>query len=150
MTAALSSLTIPTIAHFRTLLPVSMESTRTLTEAHELMRSNQVRHLPIIDGGVLVGLLSLSDLHLIETLKDVNPGEVEIGDAMSHAPFAVFFDAQIDEVAEEMAQRKISSAVVMDCNRVVGIFTSVDALRALAFAVREQPRRAILAVLWPV
>jgi len=140
---------IPAIANFMTPLPFSLESTQTLNAAHELMRARKVRHLPIIDGGALVGLLSLNDLHLIETLKDVDPAEVEIADAMTHAPFAVAFTAPIDDVADEMAQRRISSAVVMNGLQVVGIFTAVDALAALAAVVREQSLRGMLAVLLP-
>jgi len=129
---------IPKIAKFMTTVPISLESRAKLTEAHAAMRENKVRHLPIVDDGVLLGLLSLSDLHLIETLKDVNPAEVEVRDAMTREPFSVSCEAPIDEVADEMAERKIGSAIVLDAGRVVGIFTATDALRALADTVRTR------------
>lgn len=108
---------------------------QTLTAAHELMRQHAVRHLPVLHGGRLVGLLSLRDLHLVETLPDVDPDQVKIEDAMSADPYTVAPDADLKAVAAYMAEHKLGSAVVMDGNKVVGVFTTVDALRALKDAL---------------
>ena len=45
-------------------------------------------------------------------------------------------DAPLDEVASEMARRRVGSAVVVAGTSVVGVFTAVDALRALADALK--------------
>jgi acetoin utilization protein AcuB len=45
--------------------------------AHEVVRQHNVRHLPVLEGGKLVGVLSQRDLHLIETLRDVDPASRE-------------------------------------------------------------------------
>jgi acetoin utilization protein AcuB len=108
---------------------------QTLAHAHELMRRHRVRHLPVLEGGRIVGIVSLRDLHLVETLRDVDPARVTVDDAMSAEPYVVAPGAALREVALEMARRKLGSAVVVRRNKVVGVFTTVDALRALADAL---------------
>jgi len=102
-----------------------------LSTAHSMMRKWKIRHLPVLGGGKVVGLLSLRDLHLVETLKDVDPTKVSVEDAMSPDPYMVSPDADLRTVAVEMATRKIGSALVVRGSKVLGIFTTVDALRAL-------------------
>jgi acetoin utilization protein AcuB len=106
---------------------------RTLAEAHMMMRELKVRHLPVIERGKLVGIVSLRDLHLVETLPDVDPEEVAVDDAMSEDVFAVPPETPLADVARRMAKLKYGSAVVMERGKVVGIFTATDALKALDF-----------------
>jgi acetoin utilization protein AcuB len=101
-----------------------------------MMRDHQVRHLPVFAGGRLVGILTDRDLHLIETLKGVNPSEVAVEDAMSPSPFTVSSDASLAEVCAEMAEHKYGCAVVLQRDKVIGIFTTVDACRALGELLR--------------
>jgi acetoin utilization protein AcuB len=121
-----------------------------LTEAHALMRALQVRHLPVVDRGKVVGLLSQRDLHFIETLRDVDPEIVQVAEAMTEELYTVQPGDDLAEVALEMAGRKYGSAVVVDRGKMVGLFTTTDALRALATFVTEEvshvrPRDRVLA-----
>ena len=100
------------------------------------MREHKIRHLPVLEGGRLVGMITLRDLHLVETLKDVDPKKITVEDAMSSTVYAIVPDAPLDEVAAEMAEHKYGSAVVMQNNKVVGIVTTVDVCRALAELLR--------------
>jgi acetoin utilization protein AcuB len=121
--------------------PVVVSSDRTLAEAHRLMRERKIRHLPVVDGGRLVGLVSQRDLYLLETLKGVDPGTETVREAMAPEPYAVPPDAPLEAVAAAMAAAKYGSAVVVDRGAVIGLFTTVDALRALAAVVgRRRPR----------
>lgn len=126
------------ISEVMTPLPHTIGHDRTLSEAHALMRRHRIRHLPVLDGGKLVGILSLGDLHLIETLSDVTPLEVQVGEAMTPDPYQVPPDAPLDGVAIAMAERRIGSAVVVERGRVVGVFTAIDALRALADTLKSR------------
>jgi acetoin utilization protein AcuB len=96
------------------------------------MRDNKIRHLPVLSGGSLVGLVSIRDIHLIETLKDVDPNNVRVEDAMSQEVYVISPESQLDEVVEEMAAKKYGSAIVEQNGKVVGIFTVIDALLALS------------------
>jgi acetoin utilization protein AcuB len=123
---------IPTIQKFMTTQPHSIGKEQTMAAAHVMMREYRIRHLPVLTGGKLVGVLSDRDLSLLETLKDVDPKEVLVEDAMTADPYAVEPDAPLDEVVSTMAEHKYGCAVVMQNNKLVGIFTTVDACRAFA------------------
>lgn len=123
---------IPSIQKYMTTAPHAVGMAQSLAFAHELMKKHEVRHLPVLEGGVLVGLISDRDLHLVEALKDVDPTKVSVEDAMSSEVYSVSPDAALDEVVTTMAERKYGCAVVMQNAHVVGIFTTVDVCRALA------------------
>jgi acetoin utilization protein AcuB len=118
--------------------PYTIGDQQTLAAAHRLMNEHGIRHLPVLDAGRLVGILSQRDLHLIETLRDVNPEEVKVSEAMSSEPFTVSVRSSLRKVVSEMAEHKYGSAVVMENDRVVGVFTTVDALRALVALLEEE------------
>ena len=127
---------VPSVQQYMSTSPHSIGRDQTLSQAHTMMRTHHVRHLPVLEGGKLVGLLSERDLHLVETLRDVNAAEVRVEDAMSPDPYAVAPTAALDEVVDEMARHKYGSAVVMQNRRVVGILTTVDVCSALAELLR--------------
>jgi acetoin utilization protein AcuB len=104
---------------------------QSLTAAHEVMRSNGIRHLPVLHGGKLVGMVSQRDLHIVESLRDVSPDEVTVEEAMTQDVYAVPPRTPLREVVSEMAERKLGSAVVVEGTRIVGVFTTVDALDTL-------------------
>ncbi len=123
------------IRDYMTDSPHTIGSEQPLTKAHELMRDHNIRHLPVLHGGQLAGMVTLRDLHLVETLKDVDPSMVKVEEAMTTEPYVVAPSALLKDVALEMAERKLGSAIVVDGKKVVGVFTTVDALRALADAI---------------
>ena len=130
----------PTVARYMSPAPVTIAPERTLLEAHGLMRARRIRHLPVVEGGRLVGVLSQRDLYLLETLETVDPASETVREAMTADPYAVPPGAPLERVALEMAERRIGSAVVVDGGAVVGLFTTVDALRALAVLLHRGPR----------
>jgi acetoin utilization protein AcuB len=127
---------VPTILKYMTPMPHSIGAEQPLTMAHTMMRANTIRHLPVVAGGRLVGILTDRDLHLIETLRDVDPKKVSVEDAMSQTPYAVSPEAPLDEVTAEMAEHKYGCAIIMQNDKVVGVFTTVDACRALSELLR--------------
>lgn len=127
--------TSPSISDFMTRSPHRIGAEQPLSLAHEIMRKKRIRHLPVLHGGKLVGLVSLRDLHLLETLSGVEPEEVTVEEAMSPDVYTVRPNAPLRGVVREMARRKLGSAVVMEAGEVVGVFTTVDALRALEHAL---------------
>jgi acetoin utilization protein AcuB len=124
------------IRGFMTLSPHSITSRHTLAEAHQTMRERGVRHLPVIDDGKVTGVVSQRDLYLLETLRGVDAARELVEEAMSSEPFVVEPDAALEDVAEAMASHRHGSALVVAEGVVVGIFTTTDALRALATLLR--------------
>jgi len=132
----------PTVGQYMTPSPHSIAVDRTLADAHKIMRQFKIRHLPVLEGGRLVGVVSERDLHLVETLKDVNPSKVEVEDAMSPDPFVVTPDTPLQDVLVTMWRKKYGSAVVQEGREIVGVFTTIDALRVLiTLLARQEPKR---------
>lgn len=123
---------IPSIQKHMTTSPHSIGVDQPLSRAHTVMREHGIRHLPVLTGGKLVGMLTDRDLHLVETLKDVDPQKVTVEEAMSTMVYAITPETPLDVVVSTMAEHKYGSAVVMQNEKVVGIFTTVDVCRTLA------------------
>ncbi len=123
---------MPTIQKYMTTSPHTIGDDQPMSVAHRSMREHRIRHLPVLHDGKIVGLVSDRDLHLIETLQDVDPRQVEVSEAMTQDPYVVPPDAPLDQVVATMAEKKYGSAIVVQNGKVVGIFTTVDACRAFA------------------
>ena len=132
---------MPSIERFMTPSPHSIGAEQTLKRAQDVMREHAIRHLPVLHGGALVGVLTDRDVHLVETLKDVDPRLVTVSDAMSTSVYAVTAETALHDVAAEMAEHKYGSAIVMKGQKVIGIFTTVDACRALADLLHAKATR---------
>lgn len=120
------------ISNYMTKSPHTVGSEQTLAVAHALMREHGIRHLPVLHGGKPVGIVTLRDLHLVETLSDVDPESVPVEDAMTTDLYVVGPETSLSEVASGMVERKLGSAIVATGNHVLGVFTTIDALRVLA------------------
>ena len=121
-----------------TLQPWTIRKDAKMSQAHQLMREHRIRHLPVLEAGKLVGIVSERDLHLIETLPDSDPDEVTVEEAMTVDVYTVTSDDPVDVIVEQMATHKYGSAVVMDPRGgVEGIFTTVDALQVLGEVLRR-------------
>ncbi len=134
-------MTRPTIDQFMTKSPHTIARHQTLSKAHQMMKDLGIRHLPVLEGGRLVGLVSQRDLLFIETMQIVDEEEVTVGDAMSTELYTVGPKVTLKTVASEMAEKKYGSAVVLDGGKVVGVFTTTDALEVLASVLTEVGRR---------
>ncbi len=120
------------IVDFMTADPVRIPSDTPIPGAHALMRKANVRHLVVMNGGQLAGVVSQRDLYVIETLAGAEPETAVVEEAMSPDPYVVAPSTPLEQVAKTMWQRRCGSAVVVDGQEVLGIFTSSDALRALS------------------
>jgi acetoin utilization protein AcuB len=123
---------IPSVQKYMTTSPHTIGDDQPMSVAHRMMREHNIRHLPVLHGAKIVGMVSDRDLNMVETLKDVDPRKVLVSEAMSQDPYLVSPDAALDEVVSTMAQSKYGSAVVTQHDKVVGIFTTVDACRAFS------------------
>jgi acetoin utilization protein AcuB len=132
-----SVMPIPPVSEYMSTSTHTVGAEQPLSVAHRIMREHQIRHLPVLRGGQIVGLVSQRDLHLVETFKDSDPDEVAVEEAMSQDVLTVAPEACLADVVEMMSERKLGSAVVVRQHRVEGIFTTTDALHALARVLRR-------------
>jgi acetoin utilization protein AcuB len=129
---------MPTMSRYMTRQPWTIRKDGKMSQAHELMRAHRIRHLPVLEGGNLVGIVSDRDLHLIETLPDSDPDEVTVEEAMTEEVYAVGLEDPVDAVVERMAAHKYGCAIIVNRRGAVeGIFTTVDAMQVLADVLRR-------------
>lgn len=124
-----------TAAAFMTSQPITIGRKESLATAHHLMRAHGVRHLPVLEHGDLVGIVTQRDLLFLETIQGVDIDNDTVEDAMSTDIYAVPPDAPIASVAKQMARKRFGCAVVIERGRVAGVFTATDALRFIAEVV---------------
>jgi acetoin utilization protein AcuB len=129
---------IPQIQKHMTTAPHSIGKDQTLATAALMMKEHHIRHLPVLHGGHLLGILTDRDIKLVETFRDVDPTKILVEEAMTEKPYSVSPEAPLDEVVETMAANKYGSAVIMQNQKVVGIFTTVDACQALCDLLRSR------------
>jgi len=120
------------IKQWMTPTPHSIGKDQPLAVAHRLMRDHGLRHLPVLEHGRLVGMLSERDLFFLESISDVDPEKETVEQGMSQDVYAVPPDARVREVIAEMRKHRYGSAVVVERGKVVGVFTTTNALELLA------------------
>lgn len=103
-----------------------------LTDAKRVMDEHSIRHLPVLEGGALVGILSDRDVQMISALSQVDMSDVSVEEAMSQVPFTVSPGTSLLTAVRHMAKKKLGSAVVVENDKVVGVFTTTDGMRVLA------------------
>lgn len=125
------------VEEFTTVNPITVSQEDSLDKVKTIMMEKDIRHLPVIDNGQPVGIISNRDVNLTHRF-DLN-FKLKAKDIMTADPYTVSFEANLDDVAFEMSRNKYGSAIVMDNNdEVYGIFTSTDALNALIEVLRKE------------
>lgn len=119
--------------------PVTIGSGSPIKAVIDLMRDHGVRHIPVVDGNNLVGMITDRDL------KEISPSypifrdeeeikyyleEIKVSDAMTADPISVSPTGTVKEAAKILLQRKIGGLPVLEGNRLVGIITRSDILRS--------------------
>ncbi len=110
---------------------VTVDLETSLSQARKVMSEHAVRHLPVLDGTKIVGLLSERDLSKLEGFSMLDINLVSVPDAMSENPYVVEPKTPVFEVVRTMRRNRYGSAVVADGGKVVGMFTTMDALGLL-------------------
>ena len=130
--------TEPTVQDFMTQQPQSIESKETVQKARDLMSQRGVRHLPVTRDGALVGILSEREVNLTSGVESIDPSQLLVIDVCSEDPYQVTPDTPLWQVAQVMGDKCYGSALVVEDGRLAGIFTTVDACRALHQVLEER------------
>ena len=118
--------------------PVVVTPDTTFPTAFRTMRDNGIRHLPVMDGDKLTGVVARTDLlhaspSVATTLSvfEINYllANLHVREVMSSPPVTVSEDAPLEEAARVMVDRKIGCLPVMRDGRLVGLLTETDIFR---------------------
>ena len=118
--------------------PVTLKPEDTLDLANDVISLGRIRHIPVVDDGRLVGILTERDLigaaaSQIFGLKQKNKSallkSVLIKEVMRKRVVTVAPEMPIKDVAHLMAEKKIGCVPVVSAGALVGLVTTTDILR---------------------
>jgi acetoin utilization protein AcuB len=116
--------------------PVTLEPTATVADAYALMTERGFRHVPIVEAGLLLGIISISDIgHLGARVPELMAKPLH--EVMTKNPPTVKPTESVSAAAATMASRKINCLLVVVNRSLTGIVTTYDLLDALARRVRD-------------
>ncbi len=131
---------IPQMVAVMTPFPHHISADATLTEAVSMMNQHNIRHLPVLDSGDIVGILSERDIERAKIPGHRLRDEVElrVGDLCTQRPYFVDIADPLDRVLDTLVEKRIGSALVLKEGELAGVFTAADACGLLARLLREQ------------
>ena len=109
--------------------PVTVGPRETARHAYKLMRDHRFRHLPVLEDGRLVGILSDRDLRPI--LLSPGLARARVGELMSEDLTTIASHAPVEDAASLLVVKKIGCLPVVDDGGLVGIVTETDLLAVL-------------------
>ena len=120
---------------------ITLNTTDKLDTAEALFKDNNIRHIPVVEGEKIIGMLSLTDLLRISFADGVyeDEGEVEtivynmftISQVMAKNLKSVSPSTTIKEVAEILAENEFHALPVVENDNLVGIVTTTDLIKYL-------------------
>lgn len=112
---------------------VAITADATLQDAYRTMRERGIRHLPVLEGERLVGVVTDRDLRLATSALAPSPlsPSSRVSAVMSAAPLTADASDPVEDAARTMRERKIGCLPVLDDGRLIGIITGLDLLDAL-------------------
>ncbi len=105
----------------------------TLREAHQLMWERGIRHLPVVDEGRLVGILTDRDIRLATSVLKPNPlsCDAKVYEVMKRPVLTADPLDPVEDAARLMREEKVGCLPVVEGKELVGIITGIDLLDAL-------------------
>jgi CBS domain-containing protein len=121
----------------------------TLPEAHRLMNDNEIRRLPVMKNGQLVGIVTRGDVRGAEASDATSLSiwelqyliaKIKVKEIMTPDPITISQDSTIGEASQVMLDYKISGLPVVDSDgKLAGIITESDIFRIVVQEWRKQP-----------
>ena len=120
---------------------IALNRTDTLENAEHLFKKHNIRHIPVVSGNSIIGMLSYTDLLRISFADAVSDDDYNvdttvynmfsIDQVMAKNLVSVDSDTTIKEVAEILAEKEFHALPVVDNGDLVGIVTTTDLINFL-------------------
>jgi CBS domain-containing membrane protein len=132
----------------------TLDANTTLNVADDLMQLKRIRHLPVLKGGRLVGLITQRDLFLagVSSVLNFRPraekewlGRIRIEEVMTTNLVTVAPESDIAEAIASMLEHKIGCLPVVAAGKLVGLLSETDCLRYLQriLSIADVKRRLV-------
>ena len=117
---------------------ITVGPSQMLNDAVEAMRRRKIRHLPVVEGGKLVGIVTDRDVKRArpsvfsgdQDEYDRVLNETPVDKVMTKDPYTVGPRDEIKEALKVMIERKIGAVPVVSNGALIGIVTDIDYLKA--------------------
>jgi acetoin utilization protein AcuB len=118
---------------------VTVAPSQTIAEAEKMLKGHKIRRLPVVEDGVLVGIVSPRDLEkVMPSMLDAEgvseeefiAANTEIRTVMTFSPITVEVDDTLVEAIRKMRHNKIDGLPVVEAKKLVGIISVTDVLDA--------------------
>lgn len=129
------------VSNIMTSQVVTLNLTQSLDDAESMFKKHNFRHIPVVSGDKLIGMLSLTDLLRISFVDNYGDDEgavdtavykmLSIEQVMVSKPVAVQADQTIREVAEILSKKEFHALPVLEGEKLVGIVTTTDLIKYL-------------------
>jgi acetoin utilization protein AcuB len=116
------------VAQIMTQNPVTITPDKRVGQALKLMQKHNIRHLPVVQEGRMVGWITSRDLR--EVLLASMLEKITVNDVMVTEPVKVGPDTGVEEAARLIHDHKIGGMPVMEGERLVGVITMLDLISA--------------------
>jgi acetoin utilization protein AcuB len=129
--------------------PITVTPDATLAEVWDLMREADIRHVPVVQAGVLTGMVSDRDLASLDAARVLTTDGADalrralatpVVTVMSSDVICVEMEDDLDDVIELMLEHKVGAIPVVrrDTRDVMGIVSYIDVLRGIQDLVAEE------------
>jgi CBS domain-containing protein len=129
--------------------PITVTPEATLAEVWDLMREADIRHVPVVQGGVLIGMVSDRDLASLDVARVLTTDGADalrralatpVVTVMSSDVIFVEMEDDLDDVIELILEHKVGAIPVVrpDTCDVMGIVSYIDVLRGIRDLVAEE------------
>jgi CBS domain-containing membrane protein len=141
MDMAKKSNTNVTVKELMTKSPATLDQNETLDLAEDIMHLGRIRHMPVLEDGKLVGIISQRDLFRSALITALGFGRktsrtliksIRIKEIMTRKVVAIGPDVNIKIAARQMTEKQIGCLPVLDDGHLIGIITESDILRYVA------------------
>lgn len=136
------------VEQYMTVKPITVRSEDSIWYALRMLRTHEIRHLPVVQGKRLVGMLSDRDVRLLLPSSLAVPEEqerfqawgtqVKVGDVMTRKVFTVTPKTPTETAADLMVEHRIGCLPVLRGSTLVGIISTIDLLRATILKYQSQ------------
>ena len=113
----------------------------TLSKAEEILFSNKFKHLPVLEKGKLVGIISKTDIKRMSFADEFGTAEFEadqeifkmltVGQVMISKPFTLDSSATIKDAAKILSVKEFRAIPILEEDKIVGILTTKDLIKYL-------------------
>ena len=120
---------------------ITLNCNDSLDTAEQLFKNHNIRHIPVVDEDIIIGMLSYTDLLRIsfadavyddeETIDTIVYNMFTIKQVMAKKLVSVSSNTTIKEVAEILSKKEFHAIPVVDNNKLVGIVTTTDLINYL-------------------